>query len=171
MATLISGSTGVNKITDGTIVNADIASSGAIARSKLGDVTGFHSHNSGTQSISSGSTTKILFQTEVFDNGGNFASSKFTVPSNGKYYLYANLMLSAMGDQGFANLVIRKNANTDMVYHTLRGSSTGTHSTNAFVTANASANDYFEVFLYNSVSCNIEHTSTGSYSFFGGFKL
>ena len=36
MATLISGSTGVNKITDGTIVNADIASGAAIAATKLG---------------------------------------------------------------------------------------------------------------------------------------
>ena len=35
MPTLISGSTGVNKITDGTIVNADIASGAAIAGSKI----------------------------------------------------------------------------------------------------------------------------------------
>ena len=35
MATLISGSTGVNKITDGTITNADIASGAAIAGSKI----------------------------------------------------------------------------------------------------------------------------------------
>ena len=40
MATLISGSTGVNKITDGTIVNADIASGAAIAGSKLVMPTG-----------------------------------------------------------------------------------------------------------------------------------
>ena len=35
MATLISGSTGVDKIQDGTIVNADIASGAAIAGSKI----------------------------------------------------------------------------------------------------------------------------------------
>ena len=40
MATLISGSTGVNKITDGTIVNADIASGAAIAGTKLVMPTG-----------------------------------------------------------------------------------------------------------------------------------
>jgi hypothetical protein len=40
MPTLISGSTGVNKITDGTIVNADIASGAAIAGSKLVMPTG-----------------------------------------------------------------------------------------------------------------------------------
>ena len=40
MATLISGSTGVNKITDGTITNADIASGAAIAGSKLVMPTG-----------------------------------------------------------------------------------------------------------------------------------
>ena len=40
MATLISGSTGVDKIQDGTIVNADIASGAAIAGSKLVMPTG-----------------------------------------------------------------------------------------------------------------------------------
>ena len=40
MATLISGSTGVNKITDGTIVNADINASAAIAGTKLVMPTG-----------------------------------------------------------------------------------------------------------------------------------
>ena len=40
MATLISGSTGVNKIQDGTIVNADIASGAAIAGTKLVMPTG-----------------------------------------------------------------------------------------------------------------------------------
>ena len=40
MPTLISGSTGVNKITDGTITNADIASGAAIAGTKLVMPTG-----------------------------------------------------------------------------------------------------------------------------------
>jgi hypothetical protein len=40
MPTLISGSTGVNKITDGTIVNADINASAAIAGTKLVMPTG-----------------------------------------------------------------------------------------------------------------------------------
>ena len=40
MPTLISGSTGVNKITDGTIVDADINASAAIAGSKLVMPTG-----------------------------------------------------------------------------------------------------------------------------------
>ena len=40
MPTLISGSTGVNKITDGTIVDADINASAAIAGTKLVMPTG-----------------------------------------------------------------------------------------------------------------------------------
>ena len=40
MPTEISGSTGVNKIQDGTVVNADINSSAAIAGSKLVMPTG-----------------------------------------------------------------------------------------------------------------------------------
>ena len=56
MATLISGSTGVDKIQDGTIVNADIASGAAIAGSKLVMPTG-----SVIQTIQSGSTSTTTF--------------------------------------------------------------------------------------------------------------
>jgi hypothetical protein len=148
-----------------------LTSAGAGAAPTMATGTGFHAHNSVAQSISSATTTKILFQTEIYDHTSNYASSRFTIPSDGKYYLYTNLMLSAMADQGFANLVIRKNASTDMVYHTLRGSSTSYVSTSAFVTVDADADDYFEVFLYNSAACDVNYTSTGSYTTFGGFKL
>ena len=64
MATLISGSTGVNKITDGTIVNADIASGAAIAGSKLVMPTGsvlqvVTSEDGGNSSSTSSSFTEI----------------------------------------------------------------------------------------------------------------
>ena len=60
MATLISGSTGVDKIQDGTIVNADIASGAAIAGTKLVMPTGSvlqvvsmnHNSETGTSSTS-----------------------------------------------------------------------------------------------------------------------
>ena len=38
------------------------------------------------QTIPSGVATKILYDSELFDVGGNFAGSQFTTPSNG-YYL------------------------------------------------------------------------------------
>jgi hypothetical protein len=64
MPTLISGSTGVNKITDGTITNADIASGAAIAGTKLVMPTGsvlqvVTSEDGGPSSTSSTSFVQI----------------------------------------------------------------------------------------------------------------
>ena len=67
MATLISGSTGVNKITDGTIANADIASDAAIAGSKLVMPTG-----SVLQVVSAS------LQDEATTTSGSFVSSGLT---------------------------------------------------------------------------------------------
>jgi len=67
MPTLISGSTGVNKITDGTIANADIASNAAIAGSKLVMPTG-----SVLQVVSAS------LQDEASTTSGSFVSSGLT---------------------------------------------------------------------------------------------
>ena len=93
MATLISGSTGVNKITDGTITNADIASGAAIAGSKLVMPTG-----SVLQVVSAVMTSSVAFTvygdsaTFVTILSGSitpkFANSKFII--NGVAPNYSN---------------------------------------------------------------------------------
>tara|TARA_R100000808_G_scaffold22278_1_gene48402 strand:+ start:1246 stop:1833 length:588 start_codon:yes stop_codon:yes gene_type:complete len=60
----------------------DLAGGGAIE--KL-----FIATNSGDQSIANASWTTATFDTEVLDQGGHFASNKFTAPSDGKYMFYA----------------------------------------------------------------------------------
>jgi hypothetical protein len=90
MATLISGSTGVNKITDGTIVDADINASAAIAGTKLvmptgsvlqvtqaTDVTQTSSTSSGDVNFlshaitPSASSSKVLVSCNFFIGAGN----------------------------------------------------------------------------------------------------
>jgi len=88
MPTEISGSTGVDKIQDNTIVNADINSSAAIAASKLSGVGNepyFLATKSSSQSVSDGSWVKITMDSEVLDSGGMFASSRFTPTVAGIY--------------------------------------------------------------------------------------
>ena len=69
MATLISGSTGVNKITDGTIVDADINASAAITGSKLVMPTG-----SVLQVVQSGTiSTAATTSTSYVDSGLSLA--------------------------------------------------------------------------------------------------
>jgi hypothetical protein len=131
----------------------------------------FHAHNNGQQSVPTTTTTKILFQTELFDGGSDFASSRFTATSAGKYYLYASLMLGAIPDQNFANILIKKNGSVDLAYATVRNSGASYRSLETNVIVNAAVDDYFEVFLYNNVATVVWTSATGAYSHFGGYKL
>ena len=66
---------------------------------------------------------------------------------------------------------IRENGTTDLTYTRFLGSGTGNMSmlteTTAYVNDVA---DYFEIYLYNSVACEVRSAS-GAYSYFGGYKL
>jgi len=85
MATLISGSTGVNKITDGTITNADIASGAAIAGAKLVMPTGSVLQVLSTQTNATITTTSTEYQTTnwYLDITPISTSSKILVTLNG----------------------------------------------------------------------------------------
>ena len=74
MGTTISGATGIDKVQDGTIVNADINSSAAIAGSKLVMPTGsvlqvVHTEDGTKQTVSS--TTTKLIETSITMKGVN----------------------------------------------------------------------------------------------------
>ena len=83
MPTEISGSTGVNKIQDGTVVNADINSSAAIAGTKLvmptGSVLQVVSTASTAEKTSSSTTYADVFSTSITPTS---ASSKILVLLN-----------------------------------------------------------------------------------------
>ena len=134
----------------------------------------FRAYRGSTQVISSGTTTKIEFNTEQWDTDGKYDNStnyRFTPGSIGYYYLYSILYIDTLGDQNFANIVIRENGTTDLTYTRFLGSGTGNMSmlteTTAYVNDVA---DYFEIYLYNSVACEVRSAS-GAYSYFGGYKL
>ena len=86
MPTLISGSTGVNKITDGTIVDADINASAAITGSKLVMPTG-----SVLQVVSTASTTENTTTSTSFVTSGLTLSITPSATSS-KIYISANFM-------------------------------------------------------------------------------
>ena len=84
MPTEISGSTGVNKIQDGTVVNADINSSAAIAGSKLVMPTG-----SVLQVIHSDLST----QTNIISSGfADISLSANITPSKSELKILASLI-------------------------------------------------------------------------------
>ena len=67
--------------------------------------------NSDVQTLSSGTLTKVTFDTELFDTNNNFASSRFTPTVAGQYFFYADLhhYNSASGATTIRNTVLYKN--------------------------------------------------------------
>ena len=53
----------------------------------------FYANKNANQTITSGTTTKITFETELFDTANAFASSKFTPGVAGKYYIETGLTI------------------------------------------------------------------------------
>ena len=175
MPTEISGSTGVNKIQDGTVVNADINSSAEIVGSKLKEIS-FGGTMTANQNISTGSFTKISIDSELWDTATAYDNStnyRFTVPTGGagRYSVHAGMEITGINGDKFAQISIRKNGSS------LPGS---THrdispysSPNLKVTMssliNCSDGDYLEMWVYHNTG---ETESIAAHeTFFGAFRI
>lgn len=125
MATIISGDTGVNKITDGSVVTDDLASTLDLSGKTMtygnlpaANLTGtlpaidgsaltnlpspsgkvFRAYKSGaTQSIGTNTWTKITLETENFDTDNLFASSRFTPDVEGYYQFNGSMYFNNNG--------------------------------------------------------------------------
>jgi len=62
----------------------------------------FHVYKSADQSISNASFTTVTFDTEQYDNGGNFASNTFTAPTAGYYYIYSQLVWNGSTNSNYS---------------------------------------------------------------------
>jgi hypothetical protein len=123
----------------------------------------FSAYPTSGQTLGAGSTTKILFPTELFDTNSNFASSRFTPTVAGYYQLNVNVGIA--GGQSSQLLVsIFKNGS---VYKHLLDENSSTYGLigSCLVNANGST-DYFEVYVYTANG----FTTSGSqqYTWFDG---
>jgi hypothetical protein len=167
MTTIISGTTGVNKITDGTIVNADVNASAAIAGSKLAGGPAFSARASATQSIADNTATKLAFNTEIFDTDSDFDSAtnyRFTPTVAGYYQINAHVQSggSSTTEVWFCNIHLNGT-------HVLAGSNGQTK----FATVGACSNvaglvymngssDYVEAYVYQRSGGGALSTQAGS---------
>lgn len=126
-----------------------------------------------TQTITSGSQQKALFQVEDYDTNNNFANSRFTPTVAGYYQLNSTVRFDGSTGTGECMIVIRKNGSEYK-----RGwNSSGTNFANDFwsmsVSALAYANgagDYFEVFVQQGSGSNRNITvAGGNITYFNGF--
>jgi hypothetical protein len=103
----------------------------------------FSAYPSSTQSITSGTWTKVLFQTEEWDTNNNFASSTFTPTVAGYYQVNARAEVASNFNQ--QNIAIYKNGsqNKQGVYGSTNFAGT---TISALVYCNGST-DYLEIYV------------------------
>jgi len=174
MAITISGSgiTSAN-IADGTIVNADVSD---VAASKLtgalpaidgSSLTNLPAASptvacyayTDSQSLANTVSTKIQFSSEHFDVGTDFDSStnyRFTAPSAGKYLVITSMSCadSEMTTDDHFQIELKKNGSS-LLYQNWSTSTTMRVQNEAARILDLSADDYLEVFGYQSSGSTI----------------
>jgi len=103
---------------------------------------------SSTQTTQSSTITKVTWDTENYDIGGNFASNKFTAPVAGKYFMNATVTFYQMGAGSGIGLQWYKNGS---VFRSGHHQSTEINITFAVTSCGVfdlNANDYLEVYVF-----------------------
>jgi hypothetical protein len=158
-----------NAVTDAYI------NTGAVTQSKLGNnVAGngpaFSAYkNSGNQSITSATFTKITFDTELFDTNSNFASSTFTPTVAGYYQINTGLSTSTSASQSRVILLVYKNGNAIYALQDL-SIAAFRYSGGTIVQMNGTT-DYLEIYAYivgTSIVAESGLNSTGYTTWFNG---
>jgi len=135
----------------------------------------FHVRLSTEPTISNNVTTKVQFDTEIFDSNGcydNATNYRFTPTTAGKYYIYLGITGST-GDQQQFTVDIYKNGSR-LNFHRARGSGTSNMSafTAGIIDFNGST-DYVEGFVTHEFgsNSNLLGAAGTDYTFFGGYKI
>jgi len=130
-----------------------------------GNMPVFSAYAGSTQSVTGGTNTKILFDTEDFDTNNNFASSRFTPTVAGYYQLSACIRPNSVNGEAQVSLYKNGSSFKNGSNFSGTGSQYGT-TVSALVYANGTT-DYFEIYIYVS---NTATTSLGNQStwFTGG---
>lgn len=118
---------------------------------------------SGNQTISNGSWTKVQFDTETFDTGGNYDNTtnyRFTAPVTG-YYLVNTLITwgSISGEDHYTK--IYKNG-TGIITNSIHGITGNAYTQTITDIVPLTATDYVEIFVYQNSGGN-ENISADSY--------
>jgi hypothetical protein len=158
MPTVIDGDTGVSQIQNGVIVQADLATGVA------GTGPAFSAYNSSATSLSSGTATKIAFQTEVFDTNSCFDSTtnyRFTPTVAGYYQI--NGSVRSDSTCSYLGCYVRKTG-SDVSGGSFVSTSTAVQQqvVSTLVYLNGST-DYVELFAFVVTTVNTNATQAGTY--------
>ena len=145
-----------------TKIIADSITSGAIANTPL-----FRATVSGAQTVPNATTTKVDFNTEIYDPQSTYDTSnkRFTPAVAGYYLIGAKIRTAIDNDFGYFTIQIRKNG-------TLISSVNNSHfhydSVSVTILDLADDNDYYEAFTYHNKGTAENYSSdTNEMQFFG----
>jgi len=132
---------------------------------------------SGHQSISTGTETKITWDTEEWDSDGAFASNKFTVPSGkaGKYHFSGVVIMRNIDDNELASLRVHVNGSdsaSGLNHYRFNYMGTGSNTfTNCPISVDIALDvgDYVELYIYHNEGSS-QNVDSG-YSRWSGYKL
>lgn len=163
MTVIINGDTGIDKITDGSVVQADLASGVA------GNGPAFSAYGTAGQSLANGVWTKIAFNTELFDTNSNYDTSlyRFTPTVAGYYQINANIFTTANAI-GLGFISIYKNGSVYVYGNVIANSNGGYITIHSLVNCNGST-DYIEIYALQNSGVSLTFGSSNAQFQFSGF--
>jgi hypothetical protein len=180
----ITGLSSVTPATDDKILLLDTSNSNTTAYAIASDIGGitpasrtvFSAYAGSTQSVSNVTATKINLDSELFDIASWFDSTtnyRYTPLEAGKYLIIGSVGFQAMTDQGYLNVLIRKNGSN--VAQTILTQSTATNasmaSTASVIVDMNGSTDYVELFVYQSTGSSKTTFSGANITYLTGYKL
>ena len=171
---------GTTNLTIGSSNSSQITlKSGATLTNFPNNTPYFHVYLGSDQSVSSGATHKVAFNTEVYDSNNDYDNStnyRYTPTIAGKYYFYTSVVYFADADNfNFNKVSIRLNGSTlitsgeaDARFGRGRQYSAG----GSCIQEMNGSTDYVEVYSFvqsNGASSHFE--SEGRMTYFGGYKI
>ncbi len=170
-STVITGQTAETSIaTDDLILLSDTSASGALKKmTRANFVSGVGGTNTprvsvdktgSSQSISSGSWTKVTLNTERVDSDNAFASNTFTVPSGegGDYYMSAFAMVTDLtGTSDYASLRLANSGNSTTYNGTAQAGNSGYGWKSMAISCirTLSAGDTVSLYIYGSEAISV----------------
>ena len=139
----------------------------------------FKVSNTGNQSLSNGTLTKLTFDTEVFDSESAFASNKFTVPSGkaGKYAITFQAFMEGSNDVRVMRGYVYKNGSALSSMQTrlaFNGDIIDAGSPVGFIVIgvlNLSVSDYLEAYVYIFNNGGGTYQANAVNNVFQGYKI
>ena len=149
---------------------ADSITSGAIANTPA--FLAYTADGQG-QSISNSTSTKLDFETELYDTDNAFTSSStFTVPSGkgGKYFLYSSIGWTP-NTNNVRVVYLYKNGSEAKRLCSFEGQADAATFWSNGAILDLSAGDYIEVYCYQNSGGSLDLQTNGEITYFGGYKL